>query len=71
MSTFGPTGCQQTDNIYFGLSSTHPHHNHIPPDLKRNRIAAPNMSFLRPNLPALIHEIEGLIETLGSEAKKL
>ena len=50
------------------LASTHPHHKHIPPDLKRNRIPAPNMSFLRPNLPALIHEIEELIKTMGSEA---
>jgi hypothetical protein len=44
------------------LKSTHPHHKHIPPDIKRNRIPAPNMSFIKPNLPALIREIEALIK---------
>lgn len=40
------------------LQSTHPHHKHVPPDIKHNRIPAPEMSFDRPNLPALIREIE-------------
>jgi hypothetical protein len=40
------------------LALTHPHHKHIPPDIKHNRIPAPTMSFTRPNLPALIYEIE-------------
>ena len=40
------------------LASTMPHHKHVPPDIKHNRIPAPNMSFARPNLPALIQEIE-------------
>lgn len=40
------------------LASTHPHHKHIPPGIKRNRIPAVNMNFERPNLPALIQEIE-------------
>jgi hypothetical protein len=44
------------------LQSTHPHHKHIPPDIKRHRVPAAEMSFVRPNLPALIHEIEGLLE---------
>lgn len=43
------------------LQSTHPHHKHIPPDLKHHRIPAPEMSFSQPNLPALIKEIERLI----------
>jgi len=43
------------------LASTHPHHKHIPPDLKSNRVPAPEMSFLRPNLPHLIAEIERLL----------
>ena len=43
------------------LQRTHPHHKHIPPDIKRNRIPAPNMGFTRPNLPALIRETEELI----------
>jgi hypothetical protein len=43
------------------LQSTHPHHKHVPPDIKHNRIPAPSMSFIRPNLPVLILEIEHLI----------
>jgi hypothetical protein len=48
------------------LASTHPHHKHIPPDIKHNRIPAPNMSFTRSNLPTLIQEIEELIKTAES-----
>jgi len=44
------------------LASTFPHHKHAPPDIKRNRVPAPEMSFTRPNLPALIREIEKLIQ---------
>ena len=40
------------------LSSTMPHHKHVPPDIKHNRVPAPNMSFDHPNLPALVQEIE-------------
>jgi len=40
------------------LASTDPHHKHIPPDIKHNRIPAPGLSFTAPNLPYLIHEIE-------------
>jgi hypothetical protein len=40
------------------LASTFPHHKHIPPNIKRNRIPAPEMSFDHPNLPFLIQEIE-------------
>jgi hypothetical protein len=43
------------------LASTHPHHKHVPPDIKHHRVPAPNMSFSRPNLPVLIQEIESLI----------
>lgn len=43
------------------LQSTHPHHKHVPPDIKRNRIPAPGMSFVEPNLPLLIREIEALL----------
>ncbi|MBM3145778.1 MAG: hypothetical protein FJ010_12590 [Chloroflexi bacterium] len=42
------------------LQSTHPHHKHIPPDVKHNRISTANVSFVQPNLPALINEIESL-----------
>jgi len=40
------------------LSSTHPHHKHIHPNIKRNRIPAPDLTFTAPNLPFLIQEIE-------------
>lgn len=45
------------------LASTFPHHKHIPPDLKRHRIPAPEMRFSIPNLPVLIREIEELAGT--------
>jgi hypothetical protein len=44
------------------LASTHPHHKHVPPGIKRHRIPAPEISFTRPNLPAIIREIEELIK---------
>lgn len=44
------------------LQSTHPHHKHIPPDIKHNRIPAPNISFTEPNLQKLIDEVELLIK---------
>ena len=43
------------------LASTHPHHKHVPPNIKRNRIPAPQISFSQPSLPVLIQEIEALI----------
>ena len=39
------------------LQSTHPHHKHVPPNIKHNRIPAPGLSFDQPNLPVLIDEI--------------
>jgi Family of unknown function (DUF6516) len=43
------------------LAATFPHHKHVPPDIKRHRIPAPDISFARPNLPVLLQEIEALI----------
>ena len=43
------------------LASTFPHHKHVPPNIKRNRVPAANMSFTQPNLPTLIKEIQSLI----------
>ena len=40
------------------LASTHPHHKHVPPNIKRNRIPALGLSFAEPNLPLLIEEIQ-------------
>jgi len=44
------------------LKSTYPHHKHIPPDIKHNRIPASEMSFTRQNITRLIWEIEELIK---------
>ena len=52
------------------LASTHPHHKHIPPDIKHNRIPAPNMSFTHPNLPVLIREVEELVEKMAGQTGK-
>ena len=41
-----------------GLASSFPHHKHVPPDIKHHRVPAPRLSFSRPNLPALVEEIE-------------
>ena len=45
------------------LQSTHPHHKHIPPDIKHHRIPATGLSFTEPNLPQLITEAETFITT--------
>lgn len=51
-----------------GLQSTHPHHKHVPPDIKHNRVPAPNMSFTSANLPEIIQEIEQLIENIEGKS---
>jgi hypothetical protein len=43
------------------LQENHPHHKHIPPNLKHNRVPAPQMSFSRPNFAILIEETEKLV----------
>ncbi len=45
------------------LAATAPHHKHIPPNIKRHRVPAPEISFTRPNLPFLIQEIEQLLKS--------
>jgi len=40
------------------LASTHPHHKHIPPNIKRHRIPTPSLHFNQPNLPFLIEEVQ-------------
>jgi hypothetical protein len=42
------------------LASTHPHHKHVPPDIKQHRIPAPEMNYSRSNLLVLILEVEEL-----------
>lgn len=43
------------------LVSSFPHHKHVPPDIKHNRIPAPELSFTHPNLSFIISELEELI----------
>lgn len=40
------------------LAVSHPHHQHVPPDIKNHRIPAPELGFSSPNLPFLIQKIE-------------
>ena len=49
------------------LQSTYPHHKHIQPSIRTNRIPAPESSFTEPNLPILIREIKGLIEKIEKD----
>lgn len=75
IESYGYEVWQRQDKLYWydpqphptdpTLQSSHPHHKHIPPDIKHHRIPAPDMSFTRPNLPVLIREIEELLG-LGS-----
>lgn len=44
------------------MASTHPHHKHVSPDIKHNRIPTPGLSFTQPDLPTIIKEIEELME---------
>lgn len=43
------------------LASTFPHHKHIQPDPRHNRVPAPGLTFNQPNLPLVIAEIEALL----------
>jgi hypothetical protein len=40
------------------LQSTHPHHKHVPPNIKHHRLPAPGLNFTRANLPFLVEEIQ-------------
>ncbi len=40
------------------LASSHPHHKHVPPNAKHQRIPASDLSFTASNLPFLTREIE-------------
>jgi hypothetical protein len=50
------------------LRSTHPHHKHVPPDIKHNRIPAPHLSFKMENLTFLIHEVEDNFFKINEES---
>lgn len=68
--SYGHEVCRGEERLYWyddfphpndpTLASTFPHHKHIPPDIKHHRIPATEMRYNRPNLPALINEIEEL-----------
>lgn len=45
------------------LAGTYPFHKHVIPDLKHHRIPASGMSFVQPNIPVLIQEIESLFQS--------
>jgi hypothetical protein len=47
--------------MFCQVAPTHPHHKHVPPDIKHHRVPALQMSFAQPNLPGLIAEIEALV----------
>jgi hypothetical protein len=44
------------------LAPTFPHHKHVPPDIRHHRVPAPGMSFVAPNLPGLLREIENIVD---------
>jgi hypothetical protein len=46
------------------LRATHPHHKHLPPDLRNNRVVAPNLIFHRPNMHWLIQEVNELLSAI-------
>jgi hypothetical protein len=52
------------------LASTHPHHKHVPPDIKRHRIPAPGISFIKPNLLLLLQEIEELVQKTEADEQQ-
>jgi hypothetical protein len=71
IASYGYEAYQEAEKLYWyddfphpndpTLASTHPHHKHVPPNIKQNRIPAPGLSFTKPNLPQIIAEFEELI----------
>lgn len=71
ITSYGYEVYREADKLYWyddfphpndpALASTHPHHKHVPPNIKRNRIPAPDISFTAPNLPQIIQELEALM----------
>jgi len=55
-----PTRSKFNNVSWLKLYEFNPPIEHVPPDIKHNRIPAPEMGFTRPNLPVLIREIEEL-----------
>ena len=70
ITSYGYEVYQRSERLYWyddfphpndpNLASTFPHHKHMPPDIKHNRIPAPEISFSRPNVLVLVREIENI-----------
>lgn len=77
ITSYGYEAYQEAEKLYWyddfphpndpTLASTHPHHKHVPPNIKRNRVPAPGLSFTKPNLPQIIEEIEALVAQSQSD----
>ena len=73
-STYCAAGYPNKNKLYWydsfahphipSLQINHPHHKHIPPDIKQHRVSAPELSFTRPNLPVLIEEVKQLLREM-------
>ncbi len=71
ITRYGYEGWQGNQKLYWydsqphpgnpALALNHPHHKHVPPDIKHNRIPAPELRFDQPNLPFLIREMEQIL----------
>ena len=48
------------------LASSHPHHKHIPPDIKHHRVPAPELTFDAPDLPLPIGGLERIESGSGN-----
>jgi len=74
ITSYGYEVYQHEDRLYWyddfphpedeTLATTFPHHKHVPPDIKHHRIPAPELSFIRPNLPVILNEIEKLLKAM-------
>ncbi len=68
LETYSYTIKRDQDTLYWydpqphpenlALKVSFPHHKHVPPNAKRNRIPAPELSFEHPNLDFLVEEIK-------------
>lgn len=77
ITSYGYEAYQEAEKLYWyddfphpndpTLASTHPHHKHVPPNIKRNRVPAPGLSFTKPNLPQIVEEIEALVAQSQSD----
>ena len=72
ITSYGYEAYRENERLYWyddfphphdpNLAITYPHHKHIAPDIKHNRIPAPKLSFNHPNLLVIIQEFEEVME---------